>query len=245
MGKNTDSVPPGGFEVIADDANDKDIDPRIIAYYDPSSPVSEQYRILRTNVCALGTDQPVKAMVVTSSTHGEGKSISAVNFAIALAAAHDRPRILLADADLRRANVHKYLGMGHGPGIADIVTAKAPVESVLRESGIQGLTILTAGMKVKNPSELLGSQAFAELVKCLRSRFDYVIFDAPPVIPVTDAGLVAGNCDGALVVVQAGRTPRGVVNHCTGLLRQARARILGYVMTNVRYHIPAYIYRYL
>jgi capsular exopolysaccharide synthesis family protein len=232
-----------GYEVVAAKTRELDIDPRIIAFYDPDSPVSEQYRILRTNLCSL--KRPVSSLVVTSATHGEGKSITAANLAITLANAHDRKRILLVDGDLRRANVHKYLGMKEGPGITEIIRGETQVPQALQESGIPGLSVLQAGAKARNPAELLGSQAFIELTQRLKSLFDFVLFDAPPVIPVTDAGLIVSHCDGALIVIQAGRTQRGVVRHCTSLLRQAQGRILGYVVTNIRYHIPAYIYRYL
>jgi capsular exopolysaccharide synthesis family protein len=209
------------YEVIASKTMDLDIDPRVIAFYEPDSPVSEQYRILRTNIRGLGGKRPVSAVCVTSGTHGEGKSITAVNLAVSFAGDHDKKRVLLADGDLRRANVHRYLGMPPSAGISDIIAGGVSPLECFRDSGIPNLTVLTAGGKVRNPAELLDSQGFRELMGLLRERFDYIIFDAPPVIPVTDSGLIACQCDGALIVVQAGRTQRGIVRHSTGLLRHA------------------------
>lgn len=240
-----EGMPAGGYEVVVDRTRERDIDPRIITFYDPESPVSEQYRILRTNIRALGAERPVRSIALTSSTHGEGKSITAINLAVSMANDHDGKKVVLADGDLRRANVHRYLGITAERGITDVITGKTNIREALVDSGIPGLAVLPAGGRVRNPSELLSAQAFRELAGYLRDNFDFVIFDAPPVIPVTDGGLIAAQCDGALVVVQAGRTQRGVVRHCSCLLRQAQARILGYIVTNIRYHIPAYIYRYL
>jgi len=79
----------------------------------------------------------------------------------------------------------------------------------------------------------------------LKERFDYIILDTPPVVPVTDAGVIGSLVDGVIMVVQAGRTQKGVIKHSEGLLRQANARLLGYIVTNIQYHVPAYIYRYL
>ncbi|MGE5308809.1 MAG: CpsD/CapB family tyrosine-protein kinase [Deltaproteobacteria bacterium] len=234
-----------GYKVMVSKTAETDIDPRIVSFYDPESPVSEQYRILRTNILALGAKREFKTIALTSATHGEGKTITAINLAISLSSERDRKKVLLVDGDLRRANVAKYLGMGEPAGITDILVQGIVPDSVFRETGIPGLTLLGAGGKVRNPAELLGSQDFRRLVEYLRSRFDLVIFDSPPVIPVTDGSLIASVCDGVIIVVQSGRTQRGVVNHASGLLRQAGAKITGYVLTNIRYHIPAYIYRYL
>lgn len=232
-------------QVVAQKTLDSDIDPRIMAYYAPQSPVAEQYRIIRTNITAGSREIPLKSLAVTSSTHGEGKTITAINLAVTMARDRDKKRVLLADGDLRRANVLKYLGMAESTGITDIIVKGLDPELGLRETGIEGLTVLGAGSKSPDPAELLASRAFVTLLDSLKERFDFIIFDAPPVIPVTDGGLVAARCDGTLVVVQAGRTQRGIVRHCSGLLQQAQARVLGYVVTNIRYHIPAYIYRYL
>ena len=118
-------------------------------------------------------------------------------------------------------------------------------DAFLNIAGIENLTILPAGKTKHNPAELLGSGKLKNLMSVLKNKYDYVIFDTPPIVPVTDAGLIGAQADGVIVVVQANRTQRGVIKHSESLLKQAQAKLLGYILTNVQYHIPAYIYRYL
>jgi capsular exopolysaccharide synthesis family protein len=233
------------YEFVAKKTTDSKLDPRIVAFYDSTSPVTEQYRMLRTNLQALSKNKPLKAMTITSSIHAEGKSITALNMAISMARDLNNKQILLVDADLRRARMAKYLGVTPESGLADLLSNGAKVEDAILNIGIDNLSILPAGKIPQNPAELLGSTKMRDLVALLRSKYDYVIFDTPPIIPVTDAGLVGAQTDGVIMVVQANRTQKGIVSHGESLLKQAQARILGYILTNVQYHIPAYIYRYL
>jgi len=233
------------YEFIAKKTVDSKIDPRIVSFYDPKSSVAEQYRILRTNLQAINTKTPLKAITVTSSIHGEGKTITAINLAISMAHDLSKKNILLVDGDLRRARISKYLGFESELGLADLIANGANIDEALINIGIDNLTILPAGKIPHNPAELLGSMKMKNLITLLKSKYDYIIFDTPPVIPVTDAGLVGAQTDGVIMVVQAERTQKGVVEHGEGLLKQAQAKLLGYILTNIQYHIPAYIYRYL
>ena len=242
MGKITDALKKAAQERL--EHMDK-IDPRIVAFYDPHSPVTEQYRTLRTNIQALSVEKPIKAITVTSSIHGEGKTITAANLAISMAQDMDNKNILLVDADLRRARITKYLGITAEYGLADLLTNGQKADDVLLNIGINNLTVLPAGKIPHNPAELLGSIKMKNLLGLLKSKFDFIIFDTPPIIPVTDAGLLGAQTDGVVMVVQANRTQKGIVRHSENLIKQAQAKILGYILTNVQYHIPAYIYRYL
>ncbi|MDD4900069.1 MAG: CpsD/CapB family tyrosine-protein kinase [Candidatus Omnitrophica bacterium] len=233
------------YEFVVKKTADSKIDPRIVAFYDPHSPVTEQYRTLRTNIQALSTSKPIKAITVTSSIHGEGKTITATNLAISMAQDMDKKNILLVDADLRRARVSKYLGIEAQEGLAELLTNGHKVEDAMLNVGINNLTFLPAGKIPHNPAELLGSIKMKNLLGFLKTKFDYIIFDTPPIIPVTDAGLLGAQTDGVVMVVQANRTQKGIVRHSENLIKQAQAKILGYILTNVQYHIPAYIYRYL
>ncbi|MCG8430570.1 MAG: CpsD/CapB family tyrosine-protein kinase [Candidatus Omnitrophica bacterium] len=234
------------YEFVAQKTVDSDIDPRIVTFYDPLSPVTEQYRTFRTNLQSIRKDnKPMRVITITSSTHSEGKTITAINLAVSMAQDMSKKKILLVDADLRRARLDHYLGIESDMGLADLVTDGARVDDVLLNVGIDNLTVLPAGKLPHNPADILGSNKMKNLIAALRAKYDYVIFDTPPVISVTDAGLVGALTDGVLVVVKASKTQRGVVKHSEALLRQAQARLLGYVLTNIEYHIPAYIYRYL
>jgi len=233
------------YHFVARKTLDSKIDPRIVAFYEPTSAVTEQYRILRTNMQSLKTEKPIKAIAITSSTHSEGKTITAINLAISMARDLNKKSILLVDADLRRARIAKYFGINPEMGLSDLISDGANIDNALLNIGIENLTVLPAGKIPHNPAEILGSTKLKNLISELRQKFDYIIFDTPPVIPVTDAVLLGAQTDGMLMVVKAGKTQKGVVMHSEGLLKQAQAKLLGYVLTNIQYHIPGYLYRYL
>jgi capsular exopolysaccharide synthesis family protein len=233
------------YEFIAKKTIDSKIDPRIITFYDPKSPISEQYRSLRTNIQAINSKTPLKALTITSSSHSEGKTITAINLSISMAHDLNKKRILLVDADLRRASMTKYLGLDAHSGLSDLILDGINVEDAVLNIGIENLTILPSGKIPHNPAEILGSPKMANLIGLLKSKYDYIIFDTPPIIPVTDAGVIGSQTDGVIMVIMASRTQKGVVSHSENLLRQSHSKILGYILTNIQYHIPAYIYRYL
>jgi len=233
------------YEFIAKKTVDSKIDPRIVAFYDQQSPVTEQYRTLRTNIQALSTTKPLKTITITSSIHGEGKTITAMNLAISMAHDLNKKQVLLVDADLRRAKISKYLGIRAVSGLADLLTNGLNVDEALLNIGIDNLTVMPAGKIPHNPAELLGSIKMKNLLAFLKNKYDYIIFDTPPIIPVTDAGLLGAQTDGVIMVIQANRTQRGILEHSQVLVKQAQAKLLGYILTNIQYHIPAYIYRYL
>ncbi len=233
------------YEFVARKTVESKFDPRIVAFYEPDSPVAEQYRTLRTNLMALHTAKPIKAITVTSAVNGEGKSITSINLAITMARDLNKKSILLIDCDLRRSKVSRYLGIHQEPGISEVIGSDVNIDDAMVHIGLDNLTVLPAGKSPHNPAELISSLKMRNLINLLRAKYDYVIIDTPPIIPVTDAGLMGPHTDGAIMVVKANRTQKGVVKHAEGLLKQAQVKILGHVLTNLQYHIPAYIYRYL
>lgn len=233
------------YEFVARKTADSKIDPRIVSFYDPKSAVAEQYRTLRTNLQAINSKTPVKTITITSSVNGEGKTITAINLAISMAQDLHKKGILLVDADLRRARISKYLGIKEEKGLSDLISNGANVDEALLNIGIDNLTVLPAGKIPHNPAEMLGSPKMKGLINALKEKYDYIIFDSPPLIPVTDAGVVGSQTDGVLMVIRANKTQKGVVEHSKHLLSQVHAKLLGYILTNIQYHIPAYIYRYL
>jgi capsular exopolysaccharide synthesis family protein len=233
------------YEFIARKKVESKVDPRIISFHDPKSPVSEQYRTLRTNIQAIHSKAPIKAITITSSIHSEGKTITAVNLAISMAHDLNKKQILLVDADIRRGRISKYLGFNSELGLSDLISNGIELDETLINIGIDNLTILPSGKSKQNPGELLGSAKVKNLISLFKSKYDYIIFDTPPIVHVTDAGLLGAQTDGVIMVIQANRTQKGVIEHSESLLRQAQAKPLGYILTNVQYHIPEYIYRYL
>lgn len=224
---------------------DSKIDPRIVSYFDPKATITEQYKILRTNVLGVNKGKPPKVIGITSSVHSEGKTITALNLAVTIAHATKKPKVLLVDADMRRGKVAKYLGIENHLGLCDVLQGNATTEEAMFKLDIENLTFLAAGPVPENPAELLDSERMRDFLTDVRMKFDHILIDTPPMISVTDAGIVGVQCDGMVVVIQAGRTQRGVVRRATELLDQSHCDILGYVLTNIESHLPEYIYRYL
>lgn len=222
---------------------DSKIDPHIITYFDPTSPIAEQYRTLRTNIQSISQTKPPKTLLITSAIHGEGKTITAINLAIAMA--HDsQKKVLLCDCDLRRGKVDQFMGLDHVPGLSDSLNNGLNLNATLLSTDMENLKVLTSGNSCSNPSELLGSWRMKELLQNLKPQFDYLILDAPPVTPLTDAAVLSSQVDGVLFVVKTAKTQREAVQHAESLLLQAKANILGYILTGIQNFVPEYIERY-
>jgi capsular exopolysaccharide synthesis family protein len=195
---------------------------------DQSSPRAEAFRTLRTNLRFADVDNPPKALVVTSALPSEGKSTSACNIALTLAL--NGSRVALIEADLRKPCACSYLGLDSAVGLTNVLAGQYPLDDVL--IGFQGglLTVLPAGPVPPNPSELLGSQLLAATVRTLAAAHDYVIIDAAPLLPVTDAAVLASAADGTLVVVRHGKSTRDELHRALQSLEAANARVLGTVV---------------
>lgn len=224
---------------------DSKIDPRIVTFHEPNSPIAEQYKMLRTNILTISAKRHLKSFVVSSTIHGEGKTVTSANLAFVLAEDLNAKSVLLVDADMRKGRVSRLLGLGPRKGLSDILSNGTPFHEGLVDIGVKNLTVLPSGMVPTNPSELLGSTKMNRFIQELRGRFDMIVFDTPPVMSVTDPGVLGAQCDGVFMIVQAGRTQRTSVQHAEHLLTHAHAKILGYIVTNVEYHLPEYIYRYV
>jgi capsular exopolysaccharide synthesis family protein len=186
---------------------------------------AEALREVRTNLTFLDVDNPPRIIVVTSSVSGEGKSTIAANLASAMAAAGEE--VIVVDGDLRHPSVARIFGVVPGVGITDILTGKAELDDVLQQrNDLPNLRILGSGRIPPNPSELLSSRAMKQLISSLSAK-GIVIIDAPPLLPVTDAVLLARISDGAIVVVRAGQTTKDQLAKSVGNLRRVNAPILG------------------
>ena len=205
--------------------------PNLITVRDPQAPASEAYRTLRTNLQFTALRGQLRTLVVTTPGAGEGKSSAAANLAVTMAQAGRR--VILVDADLRRPAQHELFGVTREPGLSDtLLDPSAP--PALRESGVEGLRLLPAGSAPPNPAELLASETMEALVTWLANEADIVIFDAPPVVPVTDAAILGARTDGVLLVIQAGKTKRDQAARARTLLEQVGARLIGTALTNAR-----------
>ena len=208
-------------------------DAKLLPQMSGLDPAAESYRVLRTNIHFAAIDAPVRTLVVTSSNPGEGKTTTAANLGFAMAA--DGRKVILVDTDLRRPSLHKLLELPVVPGLTDVLLGDAKLEDVLLEHGdMPGLMALTCGSTPPNPSELLGSRTFRNMVEQLMTMADLVIFDTPPVLVAADAQILASQMDGTVLVLETGETKKAAARRTLDLLRQARANILGVAYNKMR-----------
>jgi capsular exopolysaccharide synthesis family protein len=197
-----------------------------------SSRSAEAYRHLQTNLQFLDVDTPPRVLVVSSAMPSEGKTTVAVNLALALADAGQR--VALVEADLRRPRVTSYLGLVTGVGLTNVLTGRARVEEVAQPYGEDGdLVVVGAGPSAPNPAQLLASGAMGALLHELRSTHDYVLLDAPPLLPVADATGLAVLADGVLLSVRHGGTTREQLQRTRATLDRVGARMVGAVLNAV------------
>jgi receptor protein-tyrosine kinase len=196
-----------------------------------NAPRAEAFRVFRTNLQFVEVDHKSKAFVVTSSVPNEGKSVTAVNVALALAQAGSR--VLLVDADLRQPQVATLLGLESNVGLTTLLIGSVGLEDAVQRHAQSGLDAITTGAKPPNPAELLQSHAMTDLIAQLRERYDVIVFDAPPLLPVTDAALMAAQTDGAVLVIRYGKTTKEQAGGAVERLHAVDARPLGVVLNMI------------
>ncbi|WP_250545783.1 polysaccharide biosynthesis tyrosine autokinase [Paenarthrobacter sp. DKR-5] len=209
----------------------------------PQSPRAESFRQLRTNLQFAQISNESRSVLVTSSIPGEGKSTTATNMAIAIAQAGQS--VALVDADLRRPMVGEYLGLERSAGLTTALLGDADINDLLQPWGDDDLYVLTSGQVPPNPSELLGSEAMKQLLIRLEHAFDVVVIDAPPLLPVTDAAVLARHVGGVVLVVGSQRLKQADLAKSVSALQMVDARLLGIVMNRLPVRGPdAYSYGY-
>jgi capsular exopolysaccharide synthesis family protein len=198
----------------------------------PSSPVAESFRTLLTSVVLSTAPKPPQVLLTTSSTAGEGKTVTSLNLGIALAQ-RGEPTLLI-DADLRHPSIGKSLNLVNGKGLATFLTGGHDIEKALRPfPPVPTLWVLPAGPTPPNPAQLLSSSAMESLLRDLRKRFKFVVIDSPPVLPVTDAMILSTLVDGVVFVVESGATVRAAVTRARKILHNVGANVLGIVLNKV------------
>lgn len=208
--------------------------PLIFTFSDPRSPISEEFRKLKSAIVnMIRQGDPRKVLMITSSLSGEGKSITAINLAITLAQEFDHT-VLLVDADLRKPSIHKYFHYHQKIGLADCLSDGLDISAAMVRTNIGRLSFIPAGREVKNPAELLGAHRMKALVHELKHRYPdrFVIIDTPPVLPVAEARSLATYVDGVIFVIKEGAV--SVQNVQSALDAIHRKKVLGVVYNNVR-----------
>jgi len=214
----------------------------LVVHQRPQSPVAEAFRQIRTNLQFVDVDRQRKVIVVTSSISEEGKTTTLCNLGIALA--HGGSRVVLVEGDLRRPKVADYLGLEGGVGLTSLLAGRVALGQAIQPWGRGMFDVLASGPIPPNPSELVASRQMANLLAELGTRYDVVLVDAPPLLPVTDAAALGTWCDGALLVVRHGRATRNQVATAVAALDAVSVRMLGTVLTMAPSSGPDAYYHY-
>jgi capsular exopolysaccharide synthesis family protein len=232
--------------------SDPDLHRDLITLTSPASVVSEAYRTVRTNLMFSSPGHPPRTVLITSSDSGEGKTVTTVNLAVSLALSG--ARVVVVDADMRKPACHGLLQVAQEPGLSNVLTGQCDADMALVRSPVspaiaqwtqeQGLYVLPSGRIPPNPSELLSSGVMTKLLRDLAERFEYVLIDSPPVLPVSDTVALATKTDSVIFVVREGKRGRDIIRKTVGQLRAVRAHTLGALLNcvDVGPRGPSYYY---
>jgi capsular exopolysaccharide synthesis family protein len=203
----------------------------LVTFGHPRSLLSEVYRNIRTSILLSFSERPPRTLVVSSPNPMEGKTTTAVNMAIAFSQLGSP--VLIIDGDMRKPRVHKVFNGANGVGLSNFLSGNAELKSVIKTSNIPNLFYIPAGPIPPNPSELLGSNLFKNMLQFLGRTFDQIIFDSPPVLTFGDSLILSNSVDGVVLVVLSGKTPREALHQSKNALHQVNAKILGVVVNQV------------
>ncbi|WP_286180144.1 CpsD/CapB family tyrosine-protein kinase [Neobacillus cucumis] len=220
----------------------KDSSRKLITMIDPKSPISEQYRTIRTNIQYSAVDGDMKTIMVTSSGPAEGKSTTAANLAVAFSQLGKK--VLLVDADLRKPTVHHTFRQNNIHGFTTVLTKQSTLEKTVLDTLEDDLFILTSGPIPPNPAELLSSKSMEQFIIEAKEMFDYIIFDTPPLLAVADAHILANQCDGSILVVYSEKTEIDQAKKSKELLGSAQSKLLGVVLNHKEVQKGEYYYYY-
>jgi len=229
----------GAAQVIGHNGSFSEV---LVTHHDRGGRITEEYRSLRTHLLAQYPDERF-CLLITSALAGEGKTVTAANLAMVMAERIDRKTILV-DCDLRKKKLTAMLGCKQQAGMADLLQGKAALRDVIVPTVYPNLFFLPPGTTGGNVGELMGRPELVEIVAELRRKYDYVLFDTPPINVVSHAGILSKAANEALLVVRMHRTHRESVDKAVRLLHATNAKLVGLVLTHRRFIIPSYLYRY-
>ncbi|HLP16696.1 MAG TPA: polysaccharide biosynthesis tyrosine autokinase [Bacteroidota bacterium] len=204
------------------------LDTHLLTHYRPLSPLAESYRHLRTKLQYVQVDKPLQCIVITSCNPKEGKTTTIANLAVTFAQADKK--VLIVDADMRRSSLHMMFGLRNSIGLNEVLFGRVPSEEAIQKDVLPHLDVLTCGLIPPNPAEILGSDRMKEFIQEMRLRYDFILFDAPPLLAVTDAAVLATQSDGVMLVASAGETHAAGLRRIAEFLQSVGVKLLGVVL---------------
>jgi protein-tyrosine kinase len=229
---------PAGW--VMPDASEISLSPLFVAANEPDSPAAEQYRLLRTRLEGRDPRRRSQFMLVTSPGIGDGKTITSANLALTMAQEFQHT-VVLVEADMRRPSLASLFGVRPEPGLVDVLIGSAPLDDALVSIPLHNLVIMPAGLAAGRSTELLASSMMGRVAEALRTRFDRIVIDTPP-MTLADTHVLARVADGVLFVVRAGVTPQPALEQA--LAGVDRERVLGIVLNDVETEPGGYAYAY-
>ncbi|WHY76646.1 CpsD/CapB family tyrosine-protein kinase [Neobacillus sp. WH10] len=205
---------------------------KLISYHNLKSPITEQYRLIRNNLHFASVDKEIKTIAITSPEPSDGKSTTSANLAIVLA--QQGKQVLLVDGDLRKPSIHYTFNVSNIDGLTTVLTKDIALVEAISKTHIPNLDILSSGSIPPNPSELLNSKSMEIIMDELKILYDYIIFDTPPILLVTESQIMASKCNGVILVIASGKTKKEKAMKAKELLEQANSQILGVVVNGVK-----------
>jgi len=213
----------------------------LITSTDPKSNYSECYRSIRTSLLLSGAESSLKSLIVTSPLPAEGKTATVSNLAVTLAQMNKK--VVLIDADLRKARLHRIFKTKNLNGLTKYLTGSLEVRDLLRPTEVRNLYLINSGPLPPNPTELLGSERMAALVRTLREEFNFILFDTPPILAVSDAMVLGPVIDGVILIVWGGKTPREALMRAKENLDLLKVKSLGVIINNLNIKQHSYYYK--
>lgn len=201
---------------------------KIISHSHPESIISEQFRMIHTNIKFMLAEQKSRILLITSPCDTEGKSTTAANLAASMA--QQKKKVLLIDANLRKPSLHTFFKLSNINGLSDVLTGRLSFSEVVHHTEIWRLDLLSSGVVPSNPVELLGSQTMQDLLKKAAQFYDVIIIDSNSILEVTDTKLLATQCDGVILVVQNGKTKVEKAAEAKKVLEFAKAKLVGVIL---------------
>ena len=222
----------GGVPKMEIGSKPEELKEYLLTHNDSKNPVAEAYRAIRTSVFFSSTEEhPLNSILVTSPGPQEGKSTVLCNLGIAIA--QSRKKVLLVDADMRKPKLHEIFGAKNKNGLTEFLCAKAKFSDIIKETSIENVSFVNGGVHPPNPSELLSGHKIKEFIEEAKKKFDYILFDTPPIAVVTDALVLSRAVGGVILVAETNKTSRRVLPRVHHILQDAKAHVIGKVLNKI------------